>query len=94
MKEFDIPEFIPEQMLDNFDGFEDFLIFSQALFDLTADEYAALYNVMIKLQSVGEDAKTTLQDCKLDMGENGCLEMIKILIKIEEMDLSELKVVA
>lgn len=82
---------VPERRLVAFENFAAYLEYSQQLFDLTAAEHEALFDVLVKLQSIGEDPVQTLHECKFNMEEKDCLDMLKFMIQIESMDLETVK---
>jgi hypothetical protein len=90
MAKLKIPQYIPEPKLKHFDSYADFLNYSESLFDLTAEQHQSLFKVLVKLESVGEDAVDTIDHCKFEWGEADCLELIKFMIQVEAMDMADL----
>jgi hypothetical protein len=84
-----IPETMPPSTVNGFDQYGDFLVFAKMLFDLKAGEYKALYKVLLKLQSVGEDPIQTMLQWKNRMDEKDCLDLIRFMIQVEAMDLEQ-----
>ncbi len=85
----EIPEKIPPETLNGFDNYGDFLVFAKMIFNLSSSEYKALYEVLVKLQSVGEDPVKTMLLWKNSMDEQDCLDLIRFMIQIESMDLED-----
>ena len=74
-----------------FENFDEFLSYTRSLFDLSPDEYAALFNVLIKLESVGTDPVETMHTCRYDMSRQDCLDMLKFMIYVDGLDLGAIK---
>lgn len=77
----------------NLHGFEDFIDFQhhcQRRFPLLPDECRSLYEVLVKLQSLGYDAMKTLDTWQRDMAPAECAEFIRLLIRVEEMEIDDL----
>ena len=81
----------PSEKLAAFKSYEDFLAYVGRRFDLRPGEHEALYNVLVKLQNVGADPLETMEACKSEMAPNDCLDMLRFMIYIENLDISELK---
>lgn len=83
-----VSEAVPAN-LNGFDTFEDFLKYTRTIFDLQADEYVALFNVLLKLQVLGEDPIETMRDCRTKMASHDCMDMLRFMIYVDGLDLAE-----
>lgn len=77
--------------LEAFEDYDDYLRYTRDLFDLTPDEYAALFQVLVKLESVGTDPLETLRTCRSEMGTDDCLDMLKFMIYVDGLDLAAIQ---
>jgi len=78
-------------------GFADYEAFVQYVHEnlkLKPDEVRALYDVLVKLQSVGQDPVNTLEACRRDMAPGDCLDMLRFMMYIDGLDLGEIKTMA
>lgn len=82
-----IPTKIPPSKLNGFIDYRDFMLFAKTLFNLDANEYRGMFNVLVKLQSVGEDPIQTMLFWKNNTDEQDCHDMIRFMIQVECMDL-------
>ena len=79
--------------LPRLQGFEDvseFQRYCRRRFALLPDEYNALYEVLVKLQSLGHDARSTLDAWHREMAPAECAEFIRLLIRVEKMEIHAL----
>ncbi len=78
----------PPVKLNNFNNYDDFLDYSKSLFNLEPDEHRGLYRVLLKLQGVDIDPVQIMRVWKnhSDEDEEDCHELIRLLIKIDNMD--------
>lgn len=76
--------------LRGFEDYEDFERHCRRCFALLPEEYRALYEVLVKLQSLGHDAPTTLNTWQREMTPIECTEFIRVLICVEKMALDSL----
>lgn len=90
MAELRIPKYIPKPKLRKFDSYSDFLNYSESMFDLTPEEHRSLFKVLVKLESVGEDAMDTIDNCKFEWGDEDCLDLIKFMIQVEALNMADL----
>ena len=90
----DIQSKKPELKLHAFDSYDHYLRYAKNLFDLTDQEYKLLYQVLLKLQNVGQDPIEAMRDCKSKMEEHDCLGMLRLMMTIEEMDLEQINMSA
>jgi hypothetical protein len=79
------------EKLEAFDTYDHYLRYARDLFDLTPDEHAALFQVLVKLESVGSDPMETLHTCRFDMETDDCLSMLKFMMYVDGLDLLALK---
>ena len=84
----------PEEKLDAFENYDDYLNYVGTMFELSPEAYAALFSVLVKLQHVGHDPVRTLNKCKFDMAPGDCADLLDFMMDIEQMDLAELQSVA
>ena len=73
--------------LEGFNDYEEYLDFSRSLFKLDPEEYYSLYKVLEKLQCIGEDPIKCMLFWRSSASENDCIELIRYLIKIDNIDL-------
>ena len=81
----------PPGDLNTFQNYQDFLVFSKTLFELEPDEYRGLYHVLLKLQSIGEDPLKTMLRWKKHTCGKDCSEFIRFMIRVNGMDIGQLK---
>ena len=79
----------PPQHLEGFDTYEDFLEFAKTLFALEEQEYRALYDVLLKLQAIGENPTETMKLWKKDTCRKECPEFIRFMIQVDNMDIKD-----
>jgi hypothetical protein len=77
----------PTLNLKSFDSYDAYLRFMQSHFDFTDDEYRLLFNVLVKLENVGQDPLQAIHECKFKMETSDCMEMLRFMMAIENMDL-------
>ena len=79
----------PSNKLNDFNNYDDFLDYSKSLFNLEPDEHRGLYNVLLKLRGIDIDPFQIMSVWKnhSDKDEEDCHELIRLLIKIDSMDL-------
>lgn len=78
----------PATRLKGFNNYDAFLRFSRMHFSLEPTEYQGLYQVLLKLQSVGQDPMEAMLTWKAHEDGN---EMIRFMIMIDQMDMETLK---
>jgi hypothetical protein len=76
--------------LRGFEDLKDFQRHCQHRFPLLPDECKSLYEVLVKLQSLGHDALNTLDTWQRDMAPAECAEFIRFLICVEKMEIDDL----
>jgi len=79
----------PPQKLEGFENYEDFLEFARTLFTLETQEYRALYDVLLKLQAIGENPTETMKLWKKDTCRKDCPEFIRFMIQVDTMDVKD-----
>lgn len=77
--------------LTGFDDYQEFLSFSKSLFQLKMEEYQGLFDVLVKLQSIGQDAIQTMLVLKSNTDEQDCYELIRFMIQFDSMDMGDIK---
>ena len=81
----------PPTQLKGFTTYEDFLDYVRPRFTLEPHEYEALFNVLLKLQSVGSDPLETMQDCQSRLADGECLDMLKFMMYVDGLELKDFK---
>ena len=84
----------PLEKLNAFESYDAYLGFVKDRFDLKAGEHEALYAVLLKLQHVGADPIKTMEECRFKMAKHDCLDMLRFMIYVENLDLNVLKEMA
>ena len=84
------PEFKQDKKLNDFKDYQDFLNFSKSLFKLSPDEYRGLYEVLLKLQSIGENPVETMLTWRKHTCTNECPDFIRFMIQIDNMEIKSL----
>ena len=84
----------PPSRLDGFSDYRQFVEYAETLFVLTPEEFEGLYEVLLKLQGIGEDPVETMHLWKAKTCKSGCPEFIRFLIRVNDLDLEELQVLA
>ena len=85
---------IPPRHLDGFQDYEDFADYARTLFNLDSEDLKGLYQVLLKLQGIGEDPIETMHLWKEETCRGECPEFIRFLIQVDNIDLEALKEVA
>jgi hypothetical protein len=81
----------PVEKLEAFKTYAEFLSYLEQRFDLKPGEHEALYSVLVKLQNVGADPLKAMDDCRQKMAKTDCLDMLRFMMHIENMDIADLK---
>jgi hypothetical protein len=81
-----------QAMLTGFNDYQEFLSFSKSLFKLNPEEYQGLFNVLLKLQSIGQDAVQTMRVLKTNTDEQDCYELIRFMIQFDKMDMEDIQI--
>jgi hypothetical protein len=77
--------------LSGFNDYREFLSFSKSLFQLKTEEYQGLFDVLVKLQSIGQDAIQTMLVLKSNTDEQDCHELIRFMIQFDSMDMGDIQ---
>ncbi|MEE4358643.1 MAG: hypothetical protein V2I97_19400 [Desulfococcaceae bacterium] len=70
-----------------FSHYQEFESFCKSLFRLKKWEYKKLYQVMIKLESVGKNPIRSMILWKNSLPEQECLDFIRFMILVDESDM-------
>lgn len=81
---------IPDRLIP-FDSYEDFVTYCNDEFNLNEEEISGLYNVLLKLQGIGQDPIQTMEHWKKHTCETDCSDFIRFMIQIDTMDLEKIK---
>jgi hypothetical protein len=76
--------------LSGFNDYQEFLNFSEPLFQLKPKEYHGLFNVLLKLQSIGQDAVQTMLLWNSNTDKHDCYELIRFMIQFDSMDMEDI----
>ena len=76
--------------LRGFNDYREFLSFSKSLFQLKTEEYQGLFDILLKLESIGQDAVETMLLLKSNADEQDCYELIRFMIQFDSMDLENI----
>ena len=79
----------PPQHLEGFDSYDDFIEIARTLFTLEDHEYRALYDVLLKLQAIGENPMETMKLWKKDTCRKECPEFIRFMIQVDNMEIKD-----
>jgi hypothetical protein len=79
----------PDDELESFEDYQDFVTFTETLFKLQPSEYRGLYKVLQKLQSLGEDPKEVLHTWKQKTCQDECPDFIRFMIEVDNMDIKD-----
>ena len=80
-----------QKKLTGFDDYQEYLGFSKNLFQLNPEEHQGLFNVLLKLQSIGQDAVQTMLLLKSNNDELDCYELIRFMIEFDSMDMEDIQ---
>ena len=83
--------FSVQTRLTGFRDYQEYLGFSKSLFQLKPEEYQGLFNVLLKLQSVGQDAAQTMLLLKSNAEEDDGYELIRFMIQFDRMDMADIQ---
>ena len=75
--------------LTGFNDYQEYLGFSKSLFNLKPEEYLGLFNVLLKLQSVGQDAVQTMLLLKRNTDDG--YELIRFMVRLDGMDMGDIQ---
>ncbi len=80
-----------QSTLTGFNDYQEYLGFSKSLFQLKPEEYRGLFNVLLKLQSIGQNAVQTMLSLKSNTDENDCYELIRFMIQFDSMNMGDIQ---
>ena len=80
-----------QTQLTGFDDYQEYLGFSKSLFKLKPEEYQGLFNVLLKLQSIGQDAVQTMLLLKSNTDNDDGYELIRFMIQFDDMDMGDIQ---
>ena len=73
--------------LDAFSDYHEFETFCKSMFTLESWEYRQLYDVLVKLESVGENPVENMNIWKKSLSQEECLEFIRFMILVDSTDI-------
>jgi hypothetical protein len=76
--------------LSGFNDYKEFLSVSKSLFQLKAEEYQGLFDILLKFESIGQDALETMLLLKSNADEQDCHELIRFMIHIDRLDVEDI----
>ena len=76
--------------LSGFNDYQEFLSFSKSLFQLNTEEYQGLFDILLKLESIGQDAVETMLLLKSNADKQDCYELIRFMILIDSLDMEDI----
>jgi len=81
-----------QTQLTGFNDYQEYLSYSKSLFKLKPEEYQGLFDVLLKLQSIGQDAIQTMLLLKsnTDDDDDG-YELIRFMIQFDVMDMGDIQ---
>lgn len=77
--------------LTGFKDYQEYLGYSKSLFKLKSEEYLGLFNVLLKLQSIGQDAVQTMLLLKSNTNDDDGYELIRFMIQFDCMDMGDIQ---
>jgi hypothetical protein len=77
--------------LDGFNDYQEYLGYSKSLFRLKPEEYQGLFDVLLKLQSIGQDAVQTMRLLKSNTDDDDSYELIRFMIQFDGMDMGDIQ---
>ncbi len=76
--------------LNGFNDYREFLSFSKSLFQLKTEEHQGLFDILLKLESIGHDAVETMVLLKSNADKQDCYELIRFMIQIDSLDMEDI----
>ena len=73
--------------LTGFNDYQEYLGYSKSLFKLKPEEYQGLFDVLLKLQIIGQDAVQTMLLLKSNTDDNDGYDLIRFMIQFDVMDM-------
>jgi hypothetical protein len=80
-----------QTQLTGFDDYQEYLGYSKSLFRLKPEEYQGLFDVLLKLQSIGQDAVQTMLFLKNNTDDDDGYELIRFMIQLDCMDMGDIQ---
>lgn len=77
--------------LNGFNDYQEYLGYSKSLFRLKPEEYQRLFDVLLKLQSIGQDAVQTMWLLKSNTDDDDSYELIRFMIQFDGMDMGDIQ---
>jgi hypothetical protein len=77
--------------LTGFNDYQEYLGYSKSLFKLKPEEYKGLFNVLLKLQSIGQDAVQTMLLLKSNTDDDDGYELIRFMVHVDGMDMGDIQ---
>jgi hypothetical protein len=77
--------------LTGFDDYQEYLGYSKSLFKLELEEYQGLFNVLLKLQSIGQDAVQAMLLLKSNTDDDDGYDLIRFMIQFNGMDMGDIQ---
>jgi hypothetical protein len=77
--------------LNGFNDYQEYLGYSKSLFRLKPEEYQGLFGVLLKLQSIGQDAVQTMRLLKSNTDDDDSYELIRFMIQFDGMDMGDIQ---
>ena len=77
--------------LTGFNDYQEYLGYSKSLFNLTSEEYKGLFEVLLKLQSIGQDAVQTMLLLKSNTDDDDGYELIRFMVQFDGMDMGDIQ---
>ena len=77
--------------LTGFNDYQEYLGYSKSLFKLKPEEYRGLFNVLLKLQSIGQDAVQTMLLLKSNTDDDDGYELIRFMVQFDGMDMGDIQ---
>ena len=80
-----------QTQLAGFNDYQEYLGYSKSLFKLKPEEYQGLFNVLLKLQSIGQDAVQTMRLLKRNTDDDDGYELIRFMVHVDGMDVGDIQ---
>jgi len=77
--------------LTGFGDYQEYLGYSKSLFKLEPEEYQGLFNVLLKLQSIGQDAVQAMLLLKSNTDDDDGYDLIRFMIQFDGMDMGDIQ---
>lgn len=80
-----------QTQLTGFNDYQEYLGYCKSLFKLKSEEYRGLFDVLLKLQSIGQDAVQTMLLLKSNADDDDGYELIRFMIQFDSMDMGDMQ---